>query len=83
VLDHETQLDQGDDILVHLRIEVRAAYRFAQWAWYAVDCGRGEILEYELEYGSPSAARSAGLKRLEELLAPIRAARRGTQNQTR
>lgn len=68
-----SDLHRGDDVLVHFTMEVRPAYRTSRWAWYAVDCGSGEIVEYEFEYDSPSAARSAGVKRLEELLAPIRA----------
>jgi hypothetical protein len=56
-----------DDVLLHIRIHVRPAFRPGRWAWYAVNCRSGQVAEYSFEYDSPLAARRAGLERLEEL----------------
>jgi hypothetical protein len=65
---------QGTGIVRQLIVDVRPPFRPGCWAWYAVDCDSGEIVEYEFEYDSPLAARRAGFERLEELVsAPHRA----------
>jgi hypothetical protein len=55
------------DILLHIAVCVRPAFRPSRWAWYVVDCESGEIMEHAFEYESPLAARRAGLDRLREL----------------
>jgi hypothetical protein len=50
-----------------LVLEVHPARRPARWEWRLIDRRDGGVFERELEYESPSAARRAGLERLEEL----------------
>jgi hypothetical protein len=66
-----------DDVLLHIRMYVRPAFRPCRWAWYVVDCKSGEIVEQSFEYDSPPAARRAGLERLEELALYLRKSPRG------
>ena len=83
MMPEEVGVNPEDTVLLHVGIVVRPAYRPSRWAWYAVDCENGEIVEYAFEYDSPLAARRAGLERLHELASCLGKPAGGTEETSR